>query len=189
MKEPYPQSIDLWLVIGFFSLTILGSLLHFTYEWSHRSPIVGMFSAVNESVWEHLKLGFWALCVYSSVEYWFFRGAVNNYFIAKACGILVLQLFILLFHYTFTFIAGRHLVILDIALYVCASALCQRITHRIITADRTHSALNVLGALLIILHAIILVIFTFMPPRLPLFMDNNTGRFGTEWYAPPNNDG
>ena len=37
---------------------ILGSLLHFTYEWSNENSFVGSFSAINESTWEHLKLLF-----------------------------------------------------------------------------------------------------------------------------------
>ena len=42
----------------FFFISILGVLLHFTYEWSDDNRIVGLFSAVNESTWEHLKLLF-----------------------------------------------------------------------------------------------------------------------------------
>lgn len=35
---------------------ILGTLLHFTYKLSGENVIVASFSAINESVWEHLKL-------------------------------------------------------------------------------------------------------------------------------------
>lgn len=42
----------------FIFISILGVLLHFTYEWSGDNPAVGLFSAVNESTWEHLKLIF-----------------------------------------------------------------------------------------------------------------------------------
>ena len=37
---------------------ILGTLLHFIYEWSGNNAIIASFSAVNESVWEHLKISF-----------------------------------------------------------------------------------------------------------------------------------
>ena len=42
--------------IRFLFISILGVLLHFTYEWSDDNRIVGLFSAVNESTWEHMKL-------------------------------------------------------------------------------------------------------------------------------------
>lgn len=34
----------------------LGSLFHFVYDWSNKSPAVAWFAATNESVWEHEKL-------------------------------------------------------------------------------------------------------------------------------------
>ncbi|MEM3021819.1 MAG: DUF6512 family protein, partial [Candidatus Caldarchaeum sp.] len=52
---------------GFFFIVFAGSLLHFTYELSGGNMVVALFSAVNESVWEHLKLPFFpalALTVY-----------------------------------------------------------------------------------------------------------------------------
>ena len=40
---------------------LLGTILHFTYEWSNKNTIVAAFSAVNESTWEHLKLLFFPM--------------------------------------------------------------------------------------------------------------------------------
>ena len=39
----------------------LGTLLHFVYDWSWQNQIIGAFSAVNESTWEHLKLIFFPI--------------------------------------------------------------------------------------------------------------------------------
>jgi len=44
---------------GAVFIILLGSMLHFTFELSGENPVVGVFSAVNESVWEHLKLAYW----------------------------------------------------------------------------------------------------------------------------------
>ena len=35
---------------------ILGTLLHFTYNWSNNNFIVGLFSSTNESIFSHTKL-------------------------------------------------------------------------------------------------------------------------------------
>jgi hypothetical protein len=45
-------------LIGVAFIAFLGTALHFTYELSGRNIMVAPFSAVNESVWEHLKLVF-----------------------------------------------------------------------------------------------------------------------------------
>ena len=47
----------LWALAGFLFTGALGSLLHFTYEWS-GGLLTAAFSADNESTWEHMKLLF-----------------------------------------------------------------------------------------------------------------------------------
>jgi hypothetical protein len=60
----------LWFeLVGMVFIILLGSMLHFTFEWSGNQPIVGVFSAVNESVWEHLKIAFWPALLYLIFEY------------------------------------------------------------------------------------------------------------------------
>lgn len=48
---------------------ILGTLLHFTFEWSGNSTFVASFSAVNESTWEHLKLLFFPMLLTTILGY------------------------------------------------------------------------------------------------------------------------
>jgi len=47
----------------------------------------GGFSAVNESVWEHLKLSFWPALPYSLLEHRHLRGRTDRFLPAKAVGI------------------------------------------------------------------------------------------------------
>ncbi|MCJ7665514.1 MAG: DUF6512 family protein, partial [Actinobacteria bacterium] len=48
-----------WEMLGILFAFILGSLLHFTFELSGSWGPMALISGVNESVWEHLKIGFW----------------------------------------------------------------------------------------------------------------------------------
>lgn len=43
-------------LLGILFIFGLGILLHFTYDWSNNNLFVGLFSAQNESVFEHTKL-------------------------------------------------------------------------------------------------------------------------------------
>ena len=65
---------------------VFGTLLHFTYEWSGENRIVGLFSATNESVWEHLKLVFYPMLILGLIEYYFVKNIAN--FSAK--GIIII---------------------------------------------------------------------------------------------------
>ena len=45
-------------IFSILLISILGTLLHFTFHCSNSNLLIGAFSAVNESTWEHLKLLF-----------------------------------------------------------------------------------------------------------------------------------
>ena len=44
------------IIIGIIFISIIGTLLHFMYEFSGHNKIVSLFAAVNESTWEHIKI-------------------------------------------------------------------------------------------------------------------------------------
>ena len=58
------RRLNIFLIIGAVFTIITGTLLHFVYEWSGESLLVGIFSPINESVWEHLKLLFFPMSVW-----------------------------------------------------------------------------------------------------------------------------
>jgi hypothetical protein len=49
------RTILTWELCGIVFVFLLGALLHFVFEWSGESKIVGAMASVNESVWEHFK--------------------------------------------------------------------------------------------------------------------------------------
>lgn len=57
------MDIKNWRIIAILFSVVVGSLLHFVYGWSGENRIVGAFSAVNESTWEHLKLAFFPMFI------------------------------------------------------------------------------------------------------------------------------
>ena len=58
-----------WQIIVTVVCLILGTILHFTYEISLNNTFVGIFSATNESVWEHLKLIFYPMLLMAIIGY------------------------------------------------------------------------------------------------------------------------
>ena len=97
---------------------ILGTLLHFIYEWSGNNVIIASFSAVNESVWEHLKLVFYPMLILGLIEYYFVKNIANNYIEAKAIGIFTAISFIVISFFTYTGIIGTNFFIIDILIFI-----------------------------------------------------------------------
>ena len=59
-----------WELGGFLWTAAAGTLLHFAYEWSGGSAAAAVFAAVNESVWEHMKLLVMPAFLFTAVQVW-----------------------------------------------------------------------------------------------------------------------
>jgi hypothetical protein len=176
----YKKNLLIWEIAGIFFLIIAGALLHFAYQWLNQLTIIGIFSPVNESVWEHLKLGFWSLVLFSIIEYWFVKDETNNFLLAKALGILALQSFILLVFYTYTMFSAKPILVIDILSYILGCVLCQYISYLILTRTGERRILNKIGLTVIMIHAILLIAFTFASPKLPIFQDSHSSSYGIQ---------
>lgn len=164
------KKIFYWEIICLFWIIIIGSLLHFTYDWSGKSTLVAMISPINESVWEHLKLGYWSLFFFLLIEYRYIKDQVQGFFFAKLSGILAMEVFIVTFFYSYTAIMGHHILWLDIASYILGAVICQFISFQLLR-KAIDSEINRYSGLIFIMIGIIFIIFTFYPPDLPIFVE------------------
>lgn len=162
---------------GMILIIVVGSMLHFTFEWSGNQPIVGVFSAVNESVWEHLKIAFWPTLVYAIFEYRYLNKRTNNFFLAKTIGIYAIMLIIPTIFYSYTFFIEENLII-DILSFICAIIVGQLISYNLLTFKRLSKSLELISLVALVILALAFTVFTFYPPQIQLFQDPNTGEYG-----------
>lgn len=168
------RSIGLWQLVGFATTSLLGTLLHFVYEWSGGAVLAAPFSGVNESTWEHMKLLFWPMLLYAILQRFFFPDK-KNYWYIQASSILLGLLLIPVLFYTYNGVIGKSPDWLNILIFFVAAAAAygygyQRLT-RAATVDRPSlPALLALGAL-----AGLFILFSFFPPPLGMFLDPTAG--------------
>jgi len=167
-----------WELAGIPLIFFSGSALHFAFEWCGRAPLVAPFVAVNESVWEHLKLAFWPSLVYALIEYGFLGRHTANFAVAKAVGILAMPLFIVLLFYGYTALLGHHVLWLDILIFFVAVAAGQLASCVLLRSEWPSGRWNTLGLAAILLLAVGFTVFTFATPRLAIFRDSTTGAYG-----------
>ena len=156
---------------------LLGSLLHFTYQWSGRLTFVALFSAVNESPWEHLKLYLFPIVLYIAVE-WFVVENKAVLLFAKLVQIAAGMVFIEAFFYTYTGALGIDSVWVDILSFVVAMAAGYALSYRLAAGGATAGFPAWLSATLIALVVLLFIAMTFAPPHVPLFRDANTAGYG-----------
>ena len=170
--------IKVELIVILFCL-ILGTLLHFTYEWSGENLFIGSFSAVNESVWEHLKLLVFPMAIVSVIGVFAIKKYSKNYWLSQVFGIITAMLFVVIFFYTYTGIIGKNIAILDIGSFVVGIFLGEFVTYKILKSKKEYKA-EVPSVLLLIVIILSFIIFTIYPPIIPLFEDPIYGTFGLE---------
>lgn len=164
-------------LIGAIIAVILGSMLHFVYQWSGYSKVIALIAAVNESTWEHLKLGFWPLLFWAGYEYFIFGKKNGNFIIAKAVALIVYCISIPLIFYSYTYALKDNYLPLDILTFIIAVFLGQFAGYKILT-KKYDVSLKTLGILIIILLLASFLTFSFFPPKNFLFKDPVSGNYG-----------
>ncbi len=183
MKKPEKKRAFSYELAGIVFIVIVGSLLHFTFELSGHHPVVGAFSAVNESVWEHLKLGFWPALLWALIEYRYIKKSTNNFFVAKTAGIYVIPIVIPILFYSYTAVLGESVLVIDILTFVVAVIVGQLVSYKLLNYRELPDMLNTIAPVALVLLAVAFVLFTFYPPHLPLFRDPVTGDYGITNHA------
>lgn len=157
-------------IIGAVFAIIVGTLLHFTYSWSGENAIVGAFSAVNESTWEHLKLIFFPVLLFMLAEYFIYGDSVSGFFTSKLLAILSGMITIVVLFYTYTGVIGRHFLFADIVIFIIGIVVNYLLSYKLLKENRFKSKpINTLSFAILILIAVLFVVWTFNPPSLNIF--------------------
>jgi hypothetical protein len=167
-----------WEVAGFFFIVIIGTLLHFCFEWSGSFAPFALFCAVNESVWEHLKLGFWPGLFFAILEYMFWGSKAANFLTAKALSLYIMPIITVVLFYSYTAILGTHILAIDISIFIISVMLAQLISFRSIVSEKDYSALNKIALIMLAVLTLAFSLFTYFPSKLELFLDPRTGKPG-----------
>lgn len=172
------QKIKNWTIFGAVAIILLGTVLHYFYPWFGENKILGAFVPVNESVWEHLKLGYWGLVLFSLAEYSPIKTKVNNYFIAKFLGIILLESSILLIFYTYTAFSEGPILWIDISSFVVGAILCQLAVFKFYFAQPLPKIYEWIAGFGFISIGILFALLTYFPPHWEIFMDGNDMTYG-----------
>lgn len=116
--------MNIWLIIIIetVAVTVIGSLLHFAYEWSGEKKWVAVFAAVNESTWEHVKLALSGIFCCTLVDIWFL-GDNPNYWLARSVSFVVPVIVIPIIFYGYTAFTRRAILPVDILTFAVAAFL------------------------------------------------------------------
>ena len=167
-----------WELGGFLFTALAGTLLHFVYEWSGGSVWTAAFSAVNESTWEHMKLLFFPIFLYSVAQVCALGKTYPNFLAVRAASTLAGLALIPILYYTYTGILGRHLMWADIAVFFLADLGLYALEFYLLGRRRAALWRQAAGLFLLWALAFLFVYWTFRPLHLGLWQDPVTGGYG-----------
>lgn len=172
------RDIKKFSIISAIFIIILGTILHFTYDWSGQNAVVGAFSAVNESTWEHLKLLYFPILITTVVGYFKYGKNVQSFLCGKAIQVVVSMAFTVIVFYTYTGVWGKDVAWLNILIFILAAILGEIVNYMIIKRGKSCNK-NAAIAVLVVLF-VMFINFTTNPPKIGLFKDPVSGGYGIE---------
>jgi len=171
-----------WEMWGILFIVLVGSLLHFTFDFSGGLRPLGIISAVNESVWEHLKLAFWPAVLWTIIEFFFVRRQTKDtrpsFTLAKAIGAYIMPLVIVAIFYSYTAFTRHSILAVDLSSFVIAVVIGQIVSYKLWHLLSLSKVVDSLGLIMFVIGALLFAIFTFYPPAAGIFQDPVTGGYG-----------
>ena len=156
-------------MIGAAFISVLGSFLHFTFNLSNNFWVVGTFSAINESTWEHLKLAVIPSIIWMIASKIIFKIKNDNFLWAKTVSIYLAPLLIISGFYLYTAIIGSNFLIIDISLFIASVVIAQYVSYKIMTGPRKSKIADSVCLTLISVLLLTFFLFSFYPPKFFLF--------------------
>lgn len=157
-----------YAVIGSIFVIIIGSISHFIYDWFGNNFILGFIFPINESTWEHMKLCFFPMLLYSWYMGQKLRYAYPCITSSLLAGTLLGTFLIPIIFYTYSGILGHNIIFLDITTFIVSILLAFFAIYKLALSCRTDAYIHSLQFLVLII-AVCFFIFTYYPLNIGIF--------------------
>ena len=172
------KQISFWQMAGFIFTAVLGTLLHFVFDWTGGNSVAALFSAVNESIWEHMKLLYYPMLIFSLIEYRAWGRDEPRFWCVKLLGTLFGLLIIPSLYYTYTGALGVEADWFNITIFFLAAAGSFWLETKLLQSDFSCLWGKKRSFFLLLSITALFIMLTFVPPQIPFFRDPLTGSYG-----------
>ena len=172
------QTISRWQMGGFLFTSVLGTALHFLFDLTGGSAVAALFSAVNESIWEHIKLIYYPMLLISLLEYRAWGKTAERFWCVKLKGMLLALVLIPALYYTYTGALGVSADWFNVTIFFITAAAVYSVETKRLREGQVWCLGSRTSFALLLAIGVLFVYFTFGMPRIPLFRDPVTGTYG-----------
>ncbi len=169
-------AVSWWMIVP---LGLLGSALHFLFDWTKHNLFAAFFSAVNESYWEHIKIAIWPAFVLQLALYFLGGYQYSSFIPAATIALYSIPVAMVGLVFLYKSITKRNVLWLDISIFFVCIAIAQAIFVMIFQQLAATLETVILAALFLCGLIGAFAVFTRHPPKEPdMFMDPTNREYG-----------
>ena len=162
-------SFSLWMIVP---LGLLGSVLHFLFDWTKHNRFIAFFSAVNESYWEHIKIAIWPVFLLQIVLFSLGGFQIASFVPAATIALYSIPVSMVGLVFLYKSVTKHNILWLDISIFFVCIAIAQSIFVLLLGQLAPTSGTVVMSSLFLLGLIVAFLLFTFQPPREPdVFLD------------------
>lgn len=172
--------LDFWMIIPLF---FIGSALHFTYNLAKHNKKVALFSAVNESFWEHIKIAFWPTFLLYFVEFIFGGYKIPAFIPGKTIALYTIPISMIAIVFMYKHFARKNILWIDISSFFVSIVIAQLVSMLMINQLLANYLTIIIGIMFLIFILLAFIMFTKFPPKEPdFFRDPITSKYGIKGH-------
>lgn len=163
------KNLKKYMIIGVFFVIVTGTLFHFVYEWTGNNFFAGFFFPINESVWEHMKLIFFPMLLYSFIVNKKLKEDFPCISSSIYLGSIIGTFLIPIIYYAYYNITGYSIFLLDIIIFILSVIVAFIIAYKYTLscdAKKYETLLNII----MYITGLLFIVFTYFPPDIELFI-------------------
>jgi hypothetical protein len=176
MSQESIIAVSLWMILP---LGLIGSLLHFLFDWTGHNKFVSLFSAVNESYWEHIKIAFWPTLLLQIVLFAYGGYNYPSFIPAATIALYTLPISMIGLVFLYKMFTKKNVLWIDITVFFVVIAVAQTL-FVIFFAQLLATWVTVVFAAVFWLGLCsAFVSYTLRPPQEPdIFIDPTNSKYG-----------
>jgi sensor histidine kinase YesM len=168
--------VSLFMIVP---LGLVGSVLHFLFDWTRHNRFVAIFSAVNESYWEHIKIAIWPVLMLQVVLFSLGGYQYPSFIPAATIALYSIPVSMVGLVFVYKWFTKRNILWIDISIFFVCIAIAQSIFVLVLEQLAATSETVVISGLFLAGLVVAFLLFTFRPPKEPdVFLDPINKHYG-----------
>lgn len=165
-------------VAGIAIVLITSVALQYMNVWTEKNVCAVLFGAVNDSLWEKIKILAMPYVVWSIIELACAKPYFKQYVVSKVTGLYIMTFIMIFLMALYGAFADQENMVVNIVIALISTILAHVASYNMTLAQGDFRKWFAVAIFLLLLYFTMYFSFTAAPPHLGIFKDPGTGLYG-----------